>query len=203
MRFNLFNFVLVLLLPVAGHALERFSAKSCLDAHYKSIIAHRGPLFGLLSHELVVEKRNCVITVKHRRYLPKEWVVDVCREPVHIKTTSAIGVDVDKKEGSCVKADNSRETTGFCKNYYAMMDAIQDYGLIFAEGDRDSLSTPHGKTYCAYLLMERYLKDSMMLSRYTEVPDIFAGAPAAKKTPPAETAPVGAPATEAPTAPQD
>lgn len=199
MRSNLFSALIVLLLPLSSHALERFSPQSCLEAHYKSVIKHKGPLFGLLTHELVVEKRNCVITVKHRRYLPKEWVVDVCREPVHIKTTSATGVDVEKREGSCLKADNSRESSGFCKEYYAMMDAIQDYGLIFAEGDRDSLGTPHGKTYCAYLLMERYLKDSMMLSRYTEVPDIFGGVPAAKKIAVPETVvtPAAAPIPEA------
>jgi hypothetical protein len=53
------------------------------------------------------------------------------------------------------------------------MDVIQDDGLIFAEGDRDDLNSNHGKTYCTYLLLKKYLNDSVIFSRYTEVPDIF------------------------------
>ena len=52
-------------------------------------------------------------------------------------------------------------------------------GLIFAEGDRDSLSSDHGKTYCTYLLLRRYLLDSIVFSRYTEVPAIFEQKPSA------------------------
>lgn len=174
MRFNKFNVVLSLLVAsTSAQALERFSSKSCLEANYKNKITHKGFLFGLLPHELVIEKNNCVIRVNHRRYLPREWVIDVCREPVHIKVTSVTGVDVAKKTEDCVKADKSRGNSDFCSQYFNLMDVVQDDGLIFAEGDRDSLYTPHGKTYCAYLLMQRYLGDSLMFSRYTDVPEIF------------------------------
>jgi len=53
------------------------------------------------------------------------------------------------------------------------MDAIADDGLIFAEGDRDNLSSQHGQTFCSYLLLKKYLNDSTVFSRYIEVPDIF------------------------------
>lgn len=163
----------LLLLSTSAVALERFSPKACLEASYKNKISHKGFLFGLVPHEMVIEKKNCVINIHQRRYLPREWVIDVCREPVHIKVTSVTGVDVAKKVEDCVKADKSRGNSDFCSQYFDLMDVIQDDGLIFAEGDRDSLYTSHGKTYCSYLLIQRYLGDSMMFSRYTDVPDIF------------------------------
>jgi hypothetical protein len=87
--------------------------------------------------------------------------------------TSATGVDVAKKEAECLKNDNSRDTSDFCSQYFTMMDVIQDDGLIFAQGDRDNLYSDHGRTYCSYLLLKKYLNESIIFSRYTEVPDIF------------------------------
>jgi hypothetical protein len=133
----------------------------------------KGPLFGLLKQEFEIDKKNCLIHITYQKYLPKEWFVDVCREPVHIKVTSATGVDVAKKERSCLNADKSRDTSNFCSQLFDLMDVIQDDGLIFAEGDRDDLNSAHGKTYCTYLLLKKYLNDSVVFSRYTEVPDIF------------------------------
>ncbi len=193
MGFSKSKFLFLLLLSFPALAYERFSSKACLDANYTTKIEHRGPLFGLLPHELVLEKKNCLVKISYRRYLPKEWVVDVCREPVHIKVSSATGVDVAKKTSDCLKADKSRDTSNFCSQYFDMIDVIQDDGLIFAEGDRDSLSTPHGRTYCVYLLLERYLGDSVLFSRYTDVPSIFEKAKAEAVAPvvtpaPAQTA---------------
>jgi hypothetical protein len=136
-------------------------------------MTQKGPLFGLLKQEFVIDKKNCILHISHKKYLPREWTVDVCREPVHIKVTSATGVDVAKKETECIKKDKSRDTSDFCSQYFTMMDVIQDDGLIFAEGDRDNLSSAHGKTYCSYLLLKKYLNDSVVFSRYTEVQDIF------------------------------
>ncbi len=173
MAFIKYSFVLLFSLSNA-YALEaRFSSKSCVDSSYKMKMIQRGPLFGLLKQEFVINKKNCLIHVTHRKYLPREWFVDVCREPVHIKVTSATGVDVAKKEVSCQNADKTRDTSDFCSQFYVLMDVIQDDGLIFAEGDRDNLGSDHGKTYCTYLLLKRYLNESVIFSRYTEVPDIF------------------------------
>lgn len=172
MAFIKFSF-LFLLLVSGAHAQTRFSPKSCLDASYKMKMTQKGPLFGLLKQEFIIDKKDCIIHISHKKYLPKEWIVDVCREPVHIKVTSATGVDVAKKEAECIKKDQSRDTSDFCSQYFTMMDVVQDDGLIFAEGDRDNLSSAHGKTYCSYLLLKKYLNDSMVFSRYTDVPDIF------------------------------
>ncbi|MFP5385072.1 MAG: hypothetical protein ACLGHN_03285 [Bacteriovoracia bacterium] len=172
MVFIKFSFVLLFVLSSA-HAQTRFSSKSCLDATYKMKMLQKGPLFGLLKQEFIIDKKDCIIHIKHKKYFPKEWFVDVCREPVHIKVTSATGVDVAKKEAECIHVDKTKDTSDFCSQYFDLMDVIQDEGLIFAEGDRDNLSSNHGKTYCSYLLLKRYLNDSIVFSRYTDVPDIF------------------------------
>ena len=168
------KFSLIALLTVSSvFAQTRFSSKSCLDATYKMKMNQKGPLFGLLKQEFVINKKNCIVHITHKRYLPKEWFIDVCREPVHIKVTSATGVDVAKKESECFHVDKTKDTSDFCSQYFDMMDVIQDDGLIFAEGDRDNLTSDHGKTYCTYLLLKKYLNDSVVFSRYTETPEIF------------------------------
>jgi hypothetical protein len=172
MVFTKFSLIVLLTLSSA-YAQTRFSSKSCLDASYKMKMVQKGPLFGLLKQEFVIDKKGCIVHISHKKYLPKEWFVDVCREPVHIKVTSATGVDVAKKEADCLNVDKTKDTSDFCSQYFDMMDVIQDDGLIFAEGDRDNLSSAHGKTYCSYLLMKKYLNESVIFSRYTEIQDIF------------------------------
>lgn len=159
--------------PLAPQSKTRFSPKACLDSGYKMSMVKKGALFGLMKHAFVINKSGCIINITHRKYLPKEWIIDVCREPVHIKVTSATGVDVAKKENDCVKNDKSRDTSDFCSQYFDLIDVIQDEGLIFATGDRDDLESDHGKTYCAYLLLKNYLVQGKVFSRYTDVPDIF------------------------------
>jgi hypothetical protein len=171
-RFSLLNLLLTLICGVS-FAQERFSSKSCLDSKFTMKMSHQGALFGLMNQEFIITKKGCVITVSHKKYFPKEWIIDVCREPVHIKVSSVMGVNVAKKVGSCTSKETSENTSDFCAQYAELMGVIQDEGLIFAEGDRDDLSSPHGKTYCSYLLIDRYLKDSLVFSRFTEVPDIF------------------------------
>lgn len=169
-----FSFVFLLLITSAfAQAPMRFSPKSCLDASYKMKMVQKGPLFGLLKQEFVIDKKDCIVHISHKKYLPKEWIIDVCREPVHIKVTSATGVDVAKKEKECINQDKTRDTSDFCSQFFDMMDVIQDDGLIFAEGDRDNLDSDHGKTFCTYLLLKKYLNESEIFSRYTDVPDIF------------------------------
>jgi hypothetical protein len=172
MAFIKFSFVILLGLSSAM-AQSRFSSKSCVEASYKMKMVQKGPLFGLIKQEFIIDKNNCIIHITHKKYLPKEWFIDVCREPVHIKVTSATGVDVAKKDANCIQVDKTKNTSDFCSQYFDLMDVIQDDGLIFAEGDRDNLDADHGKTYCTYLLLKKYLNDSVVFSRYTEVPDIF------------------------------
>jgi hypothetical protein len=190
MAFIKFSFLSLLLIGAAS-AQTRFSSKSCLDASYKMKMVQKGPLFGLLKQEFMIEKKNCIIHITHKKYLPKEWIIDVCREPVHIKVTSATGVDVAKKDSECLKKDNSRDTGNFCSQYFTMMDVIQDDGLIFAEGDRDNLNSAHGRTYCSYLLLKKYLNESVVFSRYTDAQDIFLEKPKENLIPTTPISPEG------------
>ena len=96
MAYIRFSFLLLIFFSTA-HAQTRFSPKACLDSLYKMRMIQKGPLFGLLKHEFVINKKECVLTITYRKYFPREWKIDVCREPVHIKVTSATGVDVAKK----------------------------------------------------------------------------------------------------------
>jgi hypothetical protein len=182
MEFMKYSLLFLLLIPQA-FAQTRFSPKSCLDASYTMKMNQKGLLFGLLTRTFIIEKKNCIVHITHKKYLPKEWIIDVCREPVHIKVTSATGVDVAKKEGDCVHKDKSRDTGDFCSQYFDLSNLIQDEGLIFAQGDRDNLSSDHGKTYCSYLLIRKYLNDSVIFSRYTDVPEIFLDHPVAVEVP--------------------
>jgi hypothetical protein len=165
--------ILFLLTVSIAEAQTRFSPKSCLDATYKMKMVQKGPLFGLIKQEFIIDKKDCIVHLTHKKYLPKEWFVDVCREPVHIKVTSATGMDVAKKESECINKDKTKDTSDFCSQYFDIMNVMQDDGLIFAEGDRDNLESDHGKTYCSYLLLGKYLNESVVFSRYTDVPDIF------------------------------
>lgn len=181
MGFTKFSFFFLILstsvfaqtLGVQGHAPERFSARACVDASYKMTMTQKGPLFGLLKKEFTIDKTGCILNVTHHEYLSKEWIIDVCREPIHIKMKSTTGTDVAKKLESCTGKDKPKETTDFCGQYGEIIDVIQDEGLIFAQGDRDDLGSDHGKTYCAYLLIKRYMDDGIVFSRYTEAPEIF------------------------------
>lgn len=172
MAYIKFSF-LILVLTTSALAQTRYSSKSCLDATYKMKMFQKGPLFGLLKQEFIIDKKGCLVHITHKKYLPKEWIIDVCREPVHVKVTSATGVDVAKKDGECIGQDKTKNTSDFCSQYFDLMDVIQDDGLIFAEGDRDNLGSNHGQVFCSYLLLRKYLNESVIFSRYTEIPDIF------------------------------
>lgn len=158
---------------IQGHSPERFTSKACVDAAYKMTMSQKGPFFGLMKQEFTIDKTGCIVNISHHKYLTKEWVIDVCREPIHLKIKSATGTDVAKKIESCGNNEKPKDTSDFCSQYSEIVNVIQDEGLIFAQGDRDDLGSDHGKTYCAYLLIKRYMEDGVVFSRYTEAPDIF------------------------------
>jgi hypothetical protein len=50
------------------------------------------------------------------------------------------------------------------------------FRLIFAEGERENIQSAHGKTYCAYLLLRKYLEEGILFSKYKAPIDIFSKA---------------------------
>lgn len=149
--------------------LERFTPKECLMASYDTTVTHKGDLWGLMKKDLTVKKNECEIIVLDKGILDSDWKVDVCREPIHVKATSKGSLSVHKRAGKC-EQDNQNE---FCESWSQLKGALEDKGLIFAEGERERLSTSHGKVYCAYLLLRKHLDDGVLFSKYQEPVDIY------------------------------
>lgn len=185
-----FNTILVLsLFSFSAHST--FTEKECLDSIFKTDVSHKDKrTFGIAKTVLGVSKDKCEIVVNHEKlkFVKNKWKIDVCREPVHIKS-GVKGVEVLKKKGTCP----NKEAADFCDAYNTIREILQDDGLIFAPGEKENLSTDHGKIYCAYTLLDGYLNSGRIYSRY---------APAKVSVPtysaPAVTAPVKPGVTPAP-----
>ena len=145
-----------------------FSSKQCLMSKFDTKIEHQGKFFGLIKNHLEITKDVCQIEVSYKNILETTWKIDICREPVHIKVQSNGSLDFHKRKGSCDETKNE-----FCSAWSELRKVLQDHGLIFAKGERESLNTSHGKTYCSYLLLNQYLESGFLFSKYDETPDIF------------------------------
>lgn len=164
-----YSFILLGILFIQQAYAEQVTVDSCLQANFEETVSHKAKPFGLLNNSLTINKEKCIITVHSERYkyLKKEWKIDVCREPIHIKYGTG-AVDVFKREGSCFDSKSS-----FCKSYDTLMKMIEDDGLIFAEGERDNINSIHGKFYCASLLIKSYLKQGKIFSRFRHYNNFF------------------------------
>ncbi len=141
-----------------------FNYSECLNDNFKTEVSHKVSPFGLTKNIINVEKDKCVIVVKHQRYkyLKNKWVIDVCRAPVHIKEGSD-AVNVIKRADDCSQKYSS--SSDYCNTFSTISKYIQDDGLIFAKGDKEDLESNHGKMYCSFLLMQKYLSTGSVLSR--------------------------------------
>lgn len=157
---HLFKFsILALLLSISSFA---FDDNNCFRDGFEVEVIHKGQPFGLLPVVLKIQKSDCDIKVTHEKmkYQKSHWKVDVCRAPVHIKKGDG-AVEVIKKTQAC----SEKSADPFCMEFAQIKKIIQDDGLIFAEGQKENLKTDHGKTYCSYLLLEKYLRDSLVFTR--------------------------------------
>jgi hypothetical protein len=150
--------ILVLTLPLSLHADE-----VCLGSHFETIVSHKGQPFGLTETKLGISKSGCVIEINHEklRFIKKNWLIDVCRSPVHIKT-GAGAVTVLRREVDCLSEESAVDP--FCLEIEDIKRVMEDDGLIFAEGDKNNLSDPHGKVTCVVKLIQRYLNEGQVLS---------------------------------------
>lgn len=166
MRYIVFSLVFSILSASAQDA--KFSSKECLQANFKAEVEHESSFFGLLKENLKISKDKCLLTIRYKQILEKEWVVDLCREPIHIKYKNKGSLTVYKKVKSCDEHNDD-----FCKSVSKLRTAIQDHGLIFASGAREKIDADHGKVYCSYLLLEKYLAENVIFSQFQESPDIY------------------------------
>ncbi len=162
---HLFKSSLILLSLSFSYAVMGFSTNDCLKKNFSVQVDHKGFPFGLLEVKLGVEKSGCNITVNHQKfkYLNSGWTIDVCRGPVHIKKGTG-AVDVIKKVNNCSEASKD----DFCSELKEISTTIQDDGLIFASGIKEDIESDHGQIYCSYLLLQRYLQDSIVFNSANE-----------------------------------
>lgn len=161
MSFSKFRLLLIFLgLPSFSFA---FTLEDCLNANYSTEIKHKVKPFGLVENKLAISKSNCVIEVSHEKMkvFKSRWQIDVCREPVHIKE-GLKAFEVLKRTQACQGHKDE-----FCSSLKKLSSVIQDDGLIFAEGEKEELRSDHGKIYCSYQLIQRYLGNGLVLSRYS------------------------------------
>jgi hypothetical protein len=140
-----------------------------LDSKFKTSIKNDGKFFGLVKNDLSIDKTQCIINVTYKNILETNWLIDICREPIHIKVTSKGNQSVYKRVEDCDKNKNQ----DYCTYQRELNETLQDYGLIFAKGERENLQTPHGQTHCTYLLIKKYLEDGYLFSKYDIPQNIF------------------------------
>lgn len=160
---------LIVILFSSQVSAKRFSSDECLKSSYEANIEHNGKFFGLVKNKLTIKKEECLVSVTFKNILETKWVVDLCREPIHMKIHAKGSESVYKRKGQCDIADES----DFCVYWRELHETLQDYGLIFAKGERESLNTDHGKTYCSYLLLGKHLDEGILFSKYRQSVELF------------------------------
>ena len=154
--------VLVIWGGLAMASLSVESLRACLDEDFKVTLSHKAFPLGLFSRDLTIAKKRCEMKIQYVSYyfIKKSWKVDVCRGPVHIKE-GIYSVEVLKRKGRCLG-----ESSPYCQAFQKIKKMIQDDGLIFAKGEKEDIFSEHGRVYCAYALINKYLAGGEILSRY-------------------------------------
>lgn len=163
-----FKTVLFTLLSLNVFAVDYqpFFDNECLDKDFSVDINHRYGLFSLLEKNLNVNKEKCSIkvTLSYLYMFKKYWHVDVCRGPVHLKRGKDFG-SIEKIPVACVP-DAEGVLPTFCRSKDDLQVALQDQGLLHADGEKENLESDHGKIYCSYLLVKKYLNEQLVFNRH-------------------------------------
>lgn len=138
-----------------------FTGTECFQSTFDVSVKHKSAPFGLLHKTITISKKECEIEIAHNqyKYMNRNWLIDICRDPIHVKSTSN-SVDVYRKKGECHATSNE-----FCDEYKTIKKIIEDDGLIFASGAKNSLNDDHGRVFCAKLLVEEYLNANTVFGR--------------------------------------
>ena len=181
-------FISLTAMPLSHASFKNFSKQNCINTNFDLSVSHPAYPLGLANNIIRIKKDNCEILISHERlkFLKNNWLIDVCRLPIHIKKKGR-SIDIVKRTVPCNK--NAIAKDDFCSEYFSMKQKIQDDGLIFAKGEKENLNTAHGKIYCAYTLLESYLSKGHILSRYHKIqsppvqPPTESEQPSSKKPP--------------------
>jgi len=167
MQFFKFNLFLCIFWLSITYAFGNYTEQECLNKDFDLTISHKGQPFGLTQNIIRLNKLKCVIHIESEKlkYMKNKWIIDTCREPVHIKKDSG-SVEIFKKNSVVCSEDEKK--IDYCKEYFEIWNVIQDYGLIFAEGEKGNLEEDHGKVFCAYELVKKYLLNGVVFTRITD-----------------------------------
>ena len=158
--FNKIKFCLYLFLFTSVCYAQNFNTNECIQSEFNTNVSHKGLPFGLYDVILKISKKQCQISIYHEnfKYLKKNWSIDVCRAPVHIKVGKQ-SVEVFKRRKSCESSDSE-----YCNRYKELKDIIQDDGLIFANGQKEDINSDHGRVNCVFILLKEYLNNGFVFS---------------------------------------
>src|SRR5688572_27955839 len=136
--YSLFTTLLLPFIFSMNQALASFTDKECLDSQFKIQIKHKAGPLGIFEKGLTMEKTACIIKIVETKwkFSSNDWLIDVCRGPIHIKKDLK-RVEVIKKDGPCHK--DQYLNGPFCVETKRIKSIIQDDGLIFANGEKENL----------------------------------------------------------------
>ena len=159
MRLKLFNIIFMFgILSFNSFALDE---DACFKKSFNVALKRSvGPL-GAGKRVTSIKKNDCEIVLNYQefQYRKTNWLIDICREPIHIKKGTD-SIEVIKRTSSCLSSKSP-----FCNEVNVLLSILQDEGLIFAKGGRDNLESDHGKVYCAFFLAKKYLNSDKAFNK--------------------------------------
>lgn len=178
-------FLIFMLFSVKSYA-QSFKGIECLKSDYTYDIINSNYLFGLANERLLIKKSACVINIEYKKLLKTSWEIDVCREPIHMKVVEYGRQTIYKRFTKCQKNDQ----TDYCVQLQKLNSEVLDFGLMYAEGSREVLTSKHGRTYCLASLARKYLAEGFVFSTTDNKINLFTE----EATPLPEVAPQVSPA---------
>ncbi|MBD66131.1 MAG: hypothetical protein CME62_13045 [Halobacteriovoraceae bacterium] len=180
-----FSFFILIYSVLSLADASTFTSNECKEAKFQTEIVNSGSFFGLLKNDLSIKKDGCLFEIKFLKLkwlLDKTWKVDICREPIHLKVSDKGSESFYKRVEECQgeRKDNQR----FCVYWGELKENLENYGLIYAQGARENLKSAHGQTYCTYLLLEKYLDEGVLFSKFKKANNIFSTKPKTKEQSP-------------------
>ncbi len=162
------SYIFLLLFSFQGYS-QVFTGAECLKADYTYDIINENYFFGLIKERLLISKNKCQLKLEYKKVLTKEWNIDVCREPIHMKIVEYGKETIYKRSKTC----EAKDQTEFCQELNSLLKDVLDFGLMYAEGSREALTTKHGMTYCLSLLAKKYLAQGYVYSLSKNSPLLF------------------------------
>ncbi len=154
------RYLLLINLILISPAYSLFRSSDCINNDFEANVNRKGAVFGMLNYRFNISKDRCVIKLAYKDVLKSDWTFDICREPVHLKVNQYLSEKVYIKSEDC----NAGSKNTFCRKSKEFFELIEKEGLINAQGERDSLSTEHGKVYCVFKLLKKHLEDEVIFT---------------------------------------